>query len=125
MAQQQKQEGLDLGTALFLLKTRGPETVLQYMVRTIMEIWGIRVTEKGVTEFSNWTVIFSQKLIKEECDLDMDRESTIKNLITLSLQSMPEFLDIMRKGILSGAGKVVGYDEEEIKNLLNQEKEGI
>ena len=129
MEQQQKQEGLDLGTALFLLKTRGPESVLQYMVRTIMEILGIKVTEKGVTEFSDWTVIYAQKLIKEECDVDMDRENTIKNLITLSLQSMPEFLDIMRNGILAGAGKVAGYNEKEIKDLLStvqydQEKEG-
>ena len=113
-----QEQGLDLGVALFLLKTSGPKSVLEYMIRTIMEIWGLKVTPKGVTEFGKWTVSYAQKRVKEELDLDLSDEDTIKNLIVLSLQDMEAFLETMREGILSGAGKVAGYNEQEIRALL-------
>lgn len=119
MKEKVKQEqGLDLGVAMFLLKTSGPKAVLEYMIRTIMEIWGIRVTPKGVEEFGRWTVIYAQKGVKEELDLDLSDEETIRNLIVLSLQDMEAYLETMREGILSGAGKVAGYSEQEIRALL-------
>ena len=113
-----QEQGLDLGVALFLLKTSGPKSVLEYMIRTIMEIWGLKVTPNGVTEFGKWTVSYAQKRVKEELDLDLSDEDTIKNLIVLSLQDMEAFLETMREGILSGAGKVAGYSEQEIRALL-------
>lgn len=115
---QEQEPGLDLGIAMFLLKTKGPKSVLEYMIQTIMEIWGIRVTPKGVTEFGKWTVVYAQKRVKEELDLDLSDDDTIRNLITLSLQDMEAFLEVMREGILSGAGKIAGYSEQEIQALL-------
>ena len=128
---EQKEEGLDLAVATELLKTKGEEAVLHYMIKTIMKIWGVGVTEKGVIEFSNWTINYAQGFVKEQQDIDLSREDTIKNLILCSFQDMDVFLDLLRSGIISGGGELAGFDEETVKNLLaavqnnQKEEEGI